>query len=237
MTFIYFRYALNSLLGINKIIVFLILITWVVKHGNKRALSAYDILICVTWQLGRYWSACTPVSSDLNSCFSIGTQWPIYFLSCRPLACREGYNPVTWMDLHYRYPWRAWHALIIQSNFNGSNTFGTMKICPRQGEFEPLRVYHRTRSGGINKYIFSIFVNMRVYCVYSLESPQGGDSIKYTQYTIARYIKEIHPKLSHICKNEVEPAVVNEPSVFESLKFYCYYLLGRHMAPGDVMPT
>ena len=42
--------------------------------------------------------------------------------------------------------------------------------------------------------------------------------------------KENHPKLSSICsqvifskglKNELETAVVNEPSVFEPLKFYC----------------
>ena len=42
--------------------------------------------------------------------------------------------------------------------------------------------------------------------------------------------KENHPKLSKICsygifskgpKNEFETAVVNEPSVFEPLKFYC----------------
>ena len=42
--------------------------------------------------------------------------------------------------------------------------------------------------------------------------------------------KENHPKLSQICiygicskgpKNEFETAVVNEPSVFEPLKFYC----------------
>ena len=36
----------------------------------------------------------------------------------------------------------------IQSNFNCSNTFGTMKICSRQGWFEPMR-YYRARSGGI----------------------------------------------------------------------------------------
>ena len=29
---------------------------------------------------------------------------------------------------------------MIQSNFNGSNTFGTMKISSRLGEFEPMRV-------------------------------------------------------------------------------------------------
>ena len=42
--------------------------------------------------------------------------------------------------------------------------------------------------------------------------------------------KENHPKLSQICmyeffskglENEFETAVVNEPSVFEPLKFYC----------------
>ena len=113
----------------------------------------------------------------------------------------------------------------IQSNFNGSNTFGTMKICSRQGEFEPLRIFYRARSGGINRDIFSIFPNMKVYCVFSLESPQRGDSNEYTQYK-----KKKHPKLSHICsyricsegpKNEFEPAMVNEPSVFEPLKFYC----------------
>ena len=37
----------------------------------------------------------------------------------------------------------------LQSNFSGSNTFGTMKISSRQGLFEPLRVYYRARSGGI----------------------------------------------------------------------------------------
>ena len=59
----------------------------------------------------------------------------------------------------------------LQSNFNGSNTFGTMKICSRQGEFEPLRLYYRDRSRGINRDIFSIFFNMKAYCVYALESP------------------------------------------------------------------
>ena len=44
--------------------------------------------------------------------------------------------------------------------------------------------------------------------------------------------KENHPKLSQICsygifskelKNEFQTARVNEPSVFESMKFYCIY--------------
>ena len=51
-----------------------------------------------------------------------------------------------------------------------------------------------------------------------------------TQYTIFNMNKKKHPKLSKICsyglfskglKNEFETAVVNEPSVFEPLKFYC----------------
>ena len=37
----------------------------------------------------------------------------------------------------------------IQSNFNGSNTFGTMKISSRQGEFKPMRVDYSVKSGGL----------------------------------------------------------------------------------------
>ena len=32
--------------------------------------------------------------------------------------------------------------------------------------------------------IFSIFLNMKVECVFSLESPHRGNSNEYTQYTI-----------------------------------------------------
>ena len=46
--------------------------------------------------------------------------------------------------------------------------------------------------------IFSIFFNMKVYCVFSLESPQRGDSNEYTQYTNSQYKKQNDPKLSHI---------------------------------------
>ena len=76
----------------------------------------------------------------------------------------------------------------------------------------------------------SISFNMKVYCVFSLESPQRGDSNEYTQYTISQCKKENHSKSSQICnygicskgpKNEFETAVVNEPSVFEPLKFHC----------------
>ena len=47
--------------------------------------------------------------------------------------------------------------------------------------------------------IFSIFFNMKVCCVFSLESPHRGDSNGYTQYTIFNIKKEDHPKLSQIC--------------------------------------
>ena len=59
--------------------------------------------------------------------------------------------------------------------------------------------------------------------MFSLESPQRYINI---------YKKENHPKLSQTCnhgicskgpKNEFEQAVVNEPSVFEPLKFYCIW--------------
>ena len=71
---------------------------------------------------------------------------------------------------------------------------------------------------------------MNVYCVFTLESPHGGDSKEYTQYTIFQYEKEKHLKLSQICsygifskgfKNELERAMVNKLRVFEPLKFYC----------------
>ena len=71
---------------------------------------------------------------------------------------------------------------------------------------------------------------MNVHCVFSLESPHRGDSIEYTQYTIFNMKKKTtlnYPKsaamgfFSKGLKNEFETAMVNEPSVFERLKFFC----------------
>ena len=42
--------------------------------------------------------------------------------------------------------------------------------------------------------IFSNSFKMKVCCVYSLESPHGGDSNEYTQYTIIN-IKKKSPKI------------------------------------------
>ena len=75
-----------------------------------------------------------------------------------------------------------------------------------------------------------MFFNMKVCCMFSLESPHRGDSNEYTQYTIFNMKIEHHPNLTQICsykivskglKKEFETAVVNEPSVFEPSKFYC----------------
>ena len=80
--------------------------------------------------------------------------------------------------------------------------------------------------------IFSILFNLKVCCVFSLESPHQGDSNEYTQYTIFNIKKKItqnYPKsaamgfCSEGLKNEFETAVVNKPSVFEALKFYCIF--------------
>ena len=78
--------------------------------------------------------------------------------------------------------------------------------------------------------ISSIFFNMKVCCMFSLELPHRGDSNEYTKYTIFNIEKKIalnYPKsvamgfFSKRLKNEFETAVVNEPSVFEPLNVYC----------------
>ena len=73
---------------------------------------------------------------------------------------------------------------------------------------------------------------MKVCCVFSLKLPRRGDSNEYTQYTIFNMNKKNtinYPKsattgfFSKGLNNEFELAVVNEPSVFQPLKFYCEY--------------
>ena len=77
---------------------------------------------------------------------------------------------------------------------------------------------------------FSIFFNMKVYYVFSLELPHQGDSNEYTQHTIInmKKKKKITLNYSNVCsigifslvlKNDFEIGVVNEPSLFEPLKF------------------
>ena len=65
--------------------------------------------------------------------------------------------------------------------------------------------------------------------MFLLESPHRGDSNKNMQYTMFNTKKKItlhyHKSASmgffEGTKNEFKVAVVNEPSVFEPLKFYC----------------
>ena len=51
--------------------------------------------------------------------------------------------------------------------------------------------------------IFSIFINTKVYCEFSLESPHRGDSNENTQFTIFNIKK--HPILSQICSYVISP--------------------------------
>ena len=73
--------------------------------------------------------------------------------------------------------------------------------------------------------------------MFSLELPHRGDSNEHTQYTIFNMKRKNtlnYPKsaamgfFSKGLKNEFETAVVNEPSVFEPLKFYCIYNVNNH---------
>ena len=74
---------------------------------------------------------------------------------------------------------------------------------------------------------------MKVYCVFALESPHQGDSNENAPYNIFNMNKKNtlnYPKsvakgfFAKGLRNEFETAVVNEPSVFEPLKFYCIYM-------------
>ena len=79
--------------------------------------------------------------------------------------------------------------------------------------------------------VFSIFFNMKVCCVFSLESPHQGHSNEYTQYTIFSIKKENHPKFFQICnyrivfkglKNESETTVVNKPISIRAIEVLLY---------------
>ena len=90
--------------------------------------------------------------------------------------------------------------------------------------------YHSGRPGDIIRIFFSMFFNMKVCCVFSLESPHRGDSNEHTQYTTFNTKKKTtlsYPNstamglFSKGLRNEFERAVVNEPSVFEPQKIDC----------------
>ena len=48
-----------------------------------------------------------------------------------------------------------------------------------------------------NRYIFSIFLRMNVYCVFSMESSHRGDSNEYTKFTIFNKKKKKKIILNH----------------------------------------
>ena len=95
-----------------------------------------------------------------------------------------------------------------------------------------MSVNHSARSRDIIRIYISILFNIKVCCVFSLESPHRYNSYMHTQYTIFNIKKKFtlnYPKsvamgfFSKGLKNEFEIAVVNEPSVFEPLRVYCTY--------------
>ena len=77
-------------------------------------------------------------------------------------------------------------------------------------------------------YLFGVLY-FKCMCVYSLESPHRGDSNEYTQHTFSRKKKKIYLNYPFIVfagnpcglKNMFDSSMVNEPSEFEPLKFYC----------------
>ena len=68
----------------------------------------------------------------------------------------------------------------IQSNHDGSNTDGSFTMA-NSNSFLSLYEIHPIAQE--NREIF-LFYREIVCCVYSLESPQRGDSNEYTQHTI-----------------------------------------------------
>ena len=103
-----------------------------------------------------------------------------------------------------------------------------MKISPRQGNFEQMRVVNSTTSGGIIR-ISLIFYNMEyVVCSHQNRLTEAilvsthNIPFSYKHEESHLIIPNLQPRdFSYGLKNEFETAVVNEPSVFEPLKFYC----------------
>ena len=57
-----------------------------------------------------------------------------------------------------------------------------------------MSINHSAKSGDMIGIVFSSFSNMKVCCVFSLESPHRGVSYEYTQHTIIN-IKTQSPKI------------------------------------------
>ena len=50
---------------------------------------------------------------------------------------------------YFWWNWLSYSFVHLQSNFNGSNNFGSMTMCSRKGLFELMSANHSARSGGI----------------------------------------------------------------------------------------
>ena len=80
-------------------------------------------------------------------------------------------------------------------------------------------------------YLFGVLY-YKLCCVYSLESPHRGDSNECTQHTFAIWKKKMSLNYPFVVfggnpcglKNVFDSSMVNEPSGFEPLKFYCIQL-------------
>ena len=84
-------------------------------------------------------------------------------------------------------------------------------------------------------YLFGVLYFKCMLCVLN-----GIDSNEYTQHTFTRQKKKISLNYPYIVfggnpcgfKNVFDSSMVNEPSVFETLKFYCICNLELHQNNG-----
>ena len=120
-------------------------------------------------------------------------------------------------------------AIKLQSNFNGSNTFRTMKISSRQGLFELVRVDYSDysgRSGGFNGVLLDFLSRKGMLFVLIRIASSKAILMRTHNIPFSIYNRK-SPLINQICsygtfskglKNEFETARINEP-----LKFYCIY--------------
>ena len=92
----------------------------------------------------------------------------------------------------------------IQYKLNGSNTFGTIKKRPMQGQVRPTSTNHSAKSGDIIGSSLRFSSIMKVCCVLSLETPYRSDSNEKTQHTIFHIQKKI-------CLNYPESTAIEFP--------------------------
>ena len=71
----------------------------------------------------------------------------------------------------------------MHGNLNGSNTDGSFTVDDSNSFFSPYKILPIAQENKLGIY-YIIFYHGIVCCVYSLESPQRGDSNGYTQHTV-----------------------------------------------------